>query len=223
MGDNHNKDHNKEYAFLKEEPITDYDLDTLFFEHDKTKVPPKTRKEFIEKNRIAKAKIRDGLTGDDKVAATNWKGQPTPKREAVYTDRKKVKLIPRTSSAYKRLDLDKPAKMITNRLTVPENTPMTPRFQMDDKEWKDGAWRLLPKDRLTDLQYMAKGGPAVMGIPVPDKKIAAKKGTKRKRKKEGGKRRRKRKTKKRRKSTRKSRRKKTRKKRRRKKRKTKKR
>ncbi len=217
MEDNYDED-KYEYTFLKEEPITDYDLDTLFIQHDKTEVPPKTRKEFIEKNRIAKANIRDGLMGDAKVAATNWKGHPTPKREAVYKDRKKVKLIPRTSSAYKRLDLDKPAKMITNRLTVPENTPMTPRFQIDEKEWKDGAWRLLPYDSRKDLEYMAaEGGPAVMGI-VPAREIAAQKqGTKRKR--PGGKRRRKRKTRKK----RKSRRKKTRKKRRRKKRRTKKR
>ena len=94
---------------------------------------------------------------------------------------------------------------------------MTPRFQMDEKEWKDGAWRLLPYDSRKDLEYMATRGPAVMGI-VPNKKIAAKKqGTKRKHM--GGKRRRKKRTKRR----RKKRRKKTRKKRRRKQRKTKKR
>ena len=173
MEDKYDKESNEEYAFFKEEPITDYDLDTLFLEHDKTKVSEKARKEFIEKNRIAKAKIRDGLTGDDEVAATNWKGFPTPTKGAI----KRRKLIPKTSPMYTKLNFEGPAIKFTNRLTVPPNTPITPRFQMYEKEWKDGAWRLLPKDRQEDLQYMAaKGGPAVMGIPVRYKK-----GTKRKR------------------------------------------
>lgn len=222
MEDNYDEDKydRGEYTFLKEEPITDYDLDTLFIQHDKTKVPPKTRKKIIKENKRVKAKIRKRLMGKSKVAATDWKGFPTPTKGAID---KKGKLIPRTSPVYKTFDLEDEAIKFTDRLTVPENTPMTPRFQMDDKEWKDGAWRLLPNDRRRDLEYMAAtGGPAVMGIPVPDEKIAAQKqGTKRKRL--GGKRRRKKRTKRRRKSRRKSRRKKTRKKRRRKKRKTKKR
>ena len=183
MEDKHDKESNEEYAFLKEQPITDYDLDTLFFEHDKTKVSEKARKEFIKENSRVKADIRKGLTGDDEVAATNWKGFPTPRKRAID---KKGELIPRTSPVYKTLDLEDEANMITNRLTVPKNTPMTPRFQMDEKEWKDGAWRLLPTDSLRDLKYMmAKGGPAVMGIPVPGKINPAKKsgGRRKKRKK----------------------------------------
>ena len=182
MEDKHDKESNEEYAFLKEQPITDYDLDTLFFEHDKTKVSEKARKEFIKENSRVKADIRKGLTGDDEVAATNWKGFPTPRKRAID---KKGELIPRTSPVYKTLDLEDEANMITNRLTVPKNTPMTPRFQMDEKEWKDGAWRLLPTDSLRDLQYMATGGPAVMGIPVQGKINPAKKsgGRRKKRKK----------------------------------------
>tara|TARA_B100000902_G_C26972617_1_gene746187 strand:- start:28 stop:669 length:642 start_codon:yes stop_codon:yes gene_type:complete len=209
--------YDKEFKFFEKEPITDYDLGTLFIEHDKTTVPPETKKEIIKENKRVKAKIRKRLMGKSKVAATDWKGFPTPTKGAID---KKGKLIPRTSPVYKTLDLEDEAIKFTDRLTVPKNTPMTPRFQMYREEGEDQKWRLLPKDRLKDLQYMAKGGPAVMGIPVPDKKkkiTTKKQGTKRKR--PGGKRRRKRKTRKK----RKSRRKKTRKKRRRKKRRTKKR
>ena len=111
MEDNYDEDKydRGEYTFLKEEPITDYDLDTLFIQHDKTKVPPKTRKKIIKENKRVKAKIRKRLTGDDKVAATNWKGFPTPTKGAID---KKGKLIPRTSPVYKTLDLDKPAKIL---------------------------------------------------------------------------------------------------------------
>ncbi len=174
-------EHDKEYKWIKEEPIGPYDVQSLFLGQDKTKVSNKDRKAFIKENKRVKAKIRKRLTGDDKVAATNWKVHTnTPHKEAVQQG----KLIPRTSPVYKMLNFEDPAMKFTDRLTVPKDTPYATSGLRSITQEEAQNWRLLNPDLLMHARHMAKGGPQVMGIPVKDTKKEG--GKRRTRKKRGG-------------------------------------